>query len=179
MSGIERLVKDYGERAFQFAFRLTGNADDARELVQESYYRVLRNWERYDTSQPLENWFFSILRHVFLDGLRKFDKQGNVASLDAPVEDARDKSYDEVLEDRADRVLEALERQESVRAVRDAMERLTAEHRGVLTLADLEGLSYEEISQVLDCPVGTVRSRVSRARLALKRVLLEEAGIRD
>jgi RNA polymerase sigma-70 factor (ECF subfamily) len=47
----------------------------------------------------------------------------------------------------------------------------------VLTLADLEGLSYEEIGQVLDCPVGTVRSRVSRARLALKRALLEEAGI--
>ena len=177
MSGIERLVQDYGERAFQFAYRLTGNADEARELVQEAFYRVLRNWERYDQSQPLENWFFSILRHVFLDGLRKFEK-GNLVSLDVAVE-AAEKGYDEVVEDRADRVLEALERQESVRQVRQAMDRLTADHRGVLTLADLEGLSYEEIGRVLDCPVGTVRSRVSRARLALKSLLLEEAGICD
>jgi RNA polymerase sigma-70 factor (ECF subfamily) len=176
-AGMERLVTEYGERAFQFAYRLTGNAEDARELVQEAFYRVLRNWDGYDHNQPLENWFFTILRHLFLDGLRRYDR-ANVLSLDAPQEEA-DEEFAEILEDRADVLLEALEREESGRSVRRAFQRLTAEHRAALTLADLDGMTYEEIAKVLRCPVGTVRSRVSRARDALKRLLTRGVAVRD
>lgn len=174
---IERLVQEYGERAFQFAYRLTGNVGEAKELTQEAFYRALKNWESYDHSQPVDHWFFTILRNLFLDGLKRFDKT-NVLSLDMPAEDAEE-DYAEILEERSDRILETLEREESGKKVREALERLTAEHRAVLTLADLEGLPYEDIAKVIRCPVGTVRSRVSRARNALKRQLLQEAGIRD
>jgi RNA polymerase sigma-70 factor (ECF subfamily) len=142
--GIERLVEEYGERAYQFAFRMTNSQEQARELVQEAFYRVLRNWERYDRSQPLDHWFFSILRHLFVDGVRRFEKL-NVVSIDAPAEESG-QPYDEILEDQAERLLERLEREESGTAVRRALERLTAEHRAVLMLADVEGLSYEQIS---------------------------------
>lgn len=176
-AGMERLVEDYGERAFQFAYRLTGNADDAKELVQEAFYKVLRNWEGYDRSQPLENWFFTILRHLFLDGLKRFER-ANVLSLDSPAEEPGEEFADRI-EDRADLLLEALEREESGRTVRLAVAGLSRQHRAVLMLADLDGLSYEEIAKVIRCPVGTVRSRVSRAREALKRLITREAVSRD
>ena len=175
--GFESLVGEYGERAFQFAYRLTNNVEEARELVQEAFCRAFSRWDSYDRALPIQNWFFAILRHVFLDGLRKFESS-NLLSLDEPEEKTRE-DYAEILEDRSDRVLETLEREESGRTVREAMDRLSREHRAVLTLADVEGLSYEDIASVIRCPVGTVRSRVSRARNALKRRLLREVGIRD
>lgn len=182
MPSFERLVEEYGERAFQYAYRLTGNVDDAKDLVQEVFCRALRNWRGYDDSQPVENWFFTILRNLYLDGVRRLERRPTV-SLDAPAEDGEPGSdgYDEIAENRADRVLEALEREESAVTVRAALKRLKPEHRAVLTLADVEGFAYEKIARVLRCPVGTVRSRVSRARNALKAVLTEEAlaGDRD
>ncbi|MBI5201108.1 MAG: RNA polymerase sigma factor [Elusimicrobia bacterium] len=174
----ESLVTEYGERAYQFAYRLTNNIEEARELVQEAYCRALSRWGKYDTAMPLENWFFAILRNVFLDGLRKYEAE-HVLSLNEADEDSQS-DYAEILEDRSERLLEALEREESGKTVRSAMDRLSKEHRAVLSLADVEGLSYEEIGKVLGCPVGTVRSRVARARAALKRKLVwREVGIRD
>lgn len=174
---MERLVRDYGERAFQFAFRLAGNAEDAGEIVQEAFFRVLRHWGRYDPDQPLENWFFAILRRVFLDSMRRGGRRRAV-SLDAPAGDGAS-TYDEIIEDRSDRVLESLEREESGRKVRGALERLPVDQRAILFLIDVEGLRYEEAARVLDCPIGTVRSRVSRARNGLRSLLLEEAEACD
>ncbi len=175
--GFESLVGEYGERAFQFAYRLTNNVEDARELVQEAFCRAFSRWESYDRALPIQNWFFAILRHVFLDGLKRFDAS-NLLSLDEPEEESKE-DYAEILEDRSDRLLETLEREESGRKVREALLRLSREHRAVLMLADVEGMSYEDIAKVLHCPVGTVRSRVSRARNALKKRLVREVGIRD
>lgn len=173
----EGLVGEYGERAFQFAYRLTNNAEDAREVVQEAFCRAFNGWATFDREQPVQNWLFTILRNVFLDGVKRFEK-GNVLSLDEPEEDSRS-DYAEILEDRSDRLLETLEREESGRTVREALRDMSREHRAVLTLADVEGLAYEDIARVIRCPVGTVRSRVSRARAALKRRLVQEVGIRD
>ncbi len=176
-SALERLVRDYGERAFQFAYRLTGNIDQAKEVVQETYYRVLKNWDKYDSSQPLENWFFSILRHVFLDCVRSCE-HSRFLSLDAATEESEESALDALADDRDERILDALERQESAQAVKRALGRLTVEHRAVLTLCDLESMPYDQIAAVIGCPIGTVRSRVNRARSALRALLLRGAEVR-
>ena len=68
MAELERFIREYAERAFQFAFRLCGNAEQAKELTQEAFFRLIRKWDQYDPSQPLEGWFLTVLRNVYYDG---------------------------------------------------------------------------------------------------------------
>lgn len=170
----EAFVSEYGERAFQFAYRLSGNVEEAKDLVQEAFFRVLRSWQSYDGSRSLDAWFFTILRNVFLDGRKRYERRHGV-SLDAPAggRDGECSRLAELLPDEEEAVLDRLQRAETARFVREALEELPYDHRTVLTLCDMEGLSYEEISNVLDVPVGTVRSRISRARDSLARRLAD------
>lgn len=172
---LARLVREYGERAFRCAWRLTGNAEEARDLVQEAYRRVLDRWDRYDSSLPLENWFFTILRHLFLDAARRRGRRREV-SLEALLDGEEDGSFrvGDRISDSEEGLLRALERRETQVSVRRALDMLRHEHRAVLVLCDMEGMRYEDIARVLGCPVGTVRSRISRARTALKRSLAAE-----
>ena len=170
---IERFVEDYADRGFQFALHLCGNVEEAKELVQEAFVRAIDKWETYDSTQPLENWFLTILRNLYFDGLRRYERRHGL-SLDAPHPDSG-RAFSEVLADRAEEpLLVRLERQEASEAVLAALERLSPEHRAVLTLGDMEGLGYEELASVLDCPLGTVRSRLFRARAAFKKALLSQ-----
>lgn len=174
---IERFIAEYSERAYQCAYHFCGNADEAKELVQEAFFRAIRRWEQYDASQPLENWFLTILRNLYYDGLKRFERRG-VVSLDAPRDaeagDEGEAFGDVMADEREGELLARLEREESAQDVRAALEALSPEHRAILTLCDVQGLGYHELTQVLDCPLGTVRSRLSRARSALKRKLLEQ-----
>ncbi|MBI4375577.1 MAG: sigma-70 family RNA polymerase sigma factor [Elusimicrobia bacterium] len=172
---IERFIKEYAERGFQFAYHLCGNPEEAKELVQEALVKVMLKWRLYDQSQPLENWFLTILRNVYYDGLKRYERRHSL-SLDASVGGDPDRpGLHEVLADRTQEDLTAqLERQELRSALGAALSRLKPEHRAIITLCDMEGLGYEEIAAVLDCPLGTVRSRLWRARAELKKRLLEE-----
>jgi RNA polymerase sigma-70 factor, ECF subfamily len=174
---LERFIEDYAEQGFQFAFHLCGNVEDARELVQETFFRLIRKWDQYDHSQPLESWFVVILRNIYFDGTRKYDKK-HFVSLDAPSggEEGGSQAFSEIVADaREDDLLGALERQEKAEAVREALQSLSPEHRAILDLSDLQGLKYVEIMEVLDCSLGTVRSRLFRAREAFRKALLERS----
>ena len=171
---IERFVEQYADKGYQFAFHLCGNPEDAKELVQEAFVRVIAKWETYNSEQPLENWFLSILRNLYFDGLRRYERRRAV-SLDAPVPDHEGESFADLLVDtREEGLLGRLERQEASCQVQRALAALSPEHRAILTLIDVDGLGYEQVTEVLDCPLGTVRSRISRARDALKRALLTQ-----
>ncbi|MFA6029420.1 MAG: RNA polymerase sigma factor [Elusimicrobiota bacterium] len=172
----EQFVRSHGERAFRFAYRLAGDAEEAKEVVQDAFFRLFRTWECYDPSQPLEAWFTVILRNVFLDGRRRYERRHTVP-LDEGPRDGEEEGRTRALGDGEPPLLEVLEREEVSARVRAALERLEYDHRTVLTLCDMEGCSYEEISRVVDVPVGTVRSRLSRAREALRRELLSEEGV--
>lgn len=172
------LIRDYGERAFKFAYRLTGDVEEAKDLVQEAYRKVLSRWETFDPDEPLANWFFTILRHLYLDGSRRA-KTRDIVSLDSPIGgDAQEPLTVGDAVAGPEEVLEALERRESREAVRRALAALPRDQRATVMLCDGEGLSYEEIGRVLGCPPGTVRSRLSRARVAL-RALLEKEVVND
>ncbi|OGR58302.1 MAG: hypothetical protein A2X36_06570 [Elusimicrobia bacterium GWA2_69_24] len=174
---LERLIREYGDRAFQFAFRLSGNVEESKDLVQDAFFRVLRSWGSYDAARSLDAWFFRILRNVFLDARKKYETLHGV-SLDAgPAGVAEeDLTYGDLLPDGEAAFLDALERSESIEKVQRTLAALSYEHRVVLSLCDMDGLNYEEISKVLDIPIGTVRSRVSRARIAFKRRLAVRLG---
>lgn len=171
---LERFIKDYSERGYRFAWRLSGNEEDAKELVQEAFLRAIKAWDQYDSSKPLEAWFLTILRHVYVDGVKRYDRRNSV-SLDAPLSgEMEGMTFADALPDaREEAMLSRLERREASEEVQAVLAGLSLEHRTILTLCDMQGLSYEEICRVLDAPLGTVRSRINRARAAFKRRMME------
>ncbi len=171
----ERLIREYSERAFQFAYRLSHNPEEAKDCVQEAFFRVLRSWEKYDETRSLEAWFFTILRHVFLDGRRRYERRMGV-SLDASIvsEGGEAGTFLDLLPAEEEGMLQRLERREAGEAVHRVLDAMSYEHRVVLTLCDMEAMNYEEIAQVLDVPAGTVRSRISRARQAFRRKMVRD-----
>lgn len=172
-NGIDRFIEEYGQAAFDFAYSLCADVEEAKELVQEAFFRAFRGKEGYDPNRRLEAWFCTILRHLYTDGLRLYETRYTV-SLDQAAGDSSP------LADRLpgddQQALDILERQETARLVRRAMESLTLEQRAILSLCDLQGLSYDKIGEILDLPPGTVRSRINRSRAALRQKLLRLAG---
>ena len=172
---LERFVAEFSERGFQFACGLCGNEEEAKELTQEAFCRVFRSWEQYDSSQPLDTWFLTILRHLYVDSTKRYERRFSVSMDASLVRDGDDgeKFSDHMSDAREESVLDRLSREEMAREVRRALASLSPDHKAVLTLCDVEGLNYDQIAEVIGCPVGTVRSRINRAREILKRKLLE------
>ena len=169
---LERFVEQYADRAYRFAYGLCGNEPDARELVQEAFVKVFDRAALYDESQPLESWFLTVLKNVFRDGVRRWERRSRV-SLDIPLGGEGLSVADAVGDPRDEPPLDRLEREEDLARLRGAIRSLPPPDRGVLMLVDVEGLRYEEAGRVLGWPLNTVRSRVFRARAAVRKTLAE------
>lgn len=169
---LERFVDDFGDHAYGFAFSLCGNEPEARDLVQEAFVKLFDRAGQFDAAQSLESWFMTILKNLFLDGRRRWERKYGVP-LDAPIGDGQLTVADAVADRRDEAILDKLERAECSKLVRRALGRLSPQLRATINLIDVNGLGYEEAAKVMDCPLNTVRSRISRARLELREKLLE------
>ena len=156
----EDVAQRYGRKIYTFAYRLTGDPDDAADLVQDVLLRVRKGLDSY-TPGSFEGWLWRITRNAFLDGVRKKKRrpttplpEGDHVSLGSSP------SPDEVLA--------------SVRLsddVQSALLKLPYDFREAVVLCDVVGLTYEEIAEATDAPVGTVRSRIHRGRSMLRGML--------
>jgi RNA polymerase sigma-70 factor (ECF subfamily) len=173
----ETFVDEYADRAYGFAFGLCGNEPEARELTQEAFVRIFDRAEQYDEGLSLETWFLTVLKNVFRDSLRRMDRRTKV-SLDAPIGDDGLTVADAVADENEEALLDRLERLENAERLRKAMEKLSPDARAIVALIDMQGLGYEEAAEALGLPLGTVRSRLNRARDVLKRRLLVMEGMR-
>jgi RNA polymerase sigma-70 factor, ECF subfamily len=169
---LERFVDEFGDHAYSFAFGLCGNEADAKELVQNAFVKIFDKAENFDSSQSLESWYMTVLKNLFLDGRRSWDRKRGV-SLDEPMGEDGLTVADCVADEREEALLDRLERSEESERVRRALAGLAKDSRAVLMMIDVNGMGYEEAARALDWPLGTVRSRVSRARAALRTRLLE------
>ena len=174
---LEEFLRKSGERAYQYAYRLSGNCDEAHELVQDAMYRVTRAWDRYKTRKSLHCWFFVILRNAFKDSRRRHGARGSL-SFDLPLEGTEGDSLADVIPD-TESLPAGLEREETVSRVRGALAALTPEHRTILKLCDMDGKGYDDIARTLGVPMGTVRSRIFRARQALRTQSPELAALAE
>lgn len=165
-AAFERLVVRYSRHVYAVAYRLTGNAADAKDLSQEAFVRVWRAWSRIDPEARLEGWLYQIVKNLYIDLLRR--RRGpRVHSLDEPMATAEGAMARERPDPNADvegTVLDAT----VDRRIQEALLALSPELRMVAVLADVEGYGYEEIAKMLEIPVGTVKSRLHRARHALR-----------
>jgi RNA polymerase sigma-70 factor (ECF subfamily) len=160
----EETVLPHREALYGHALALTHNADEAEDLVQETTLRALRGFESFRADGPVRAWLLTILRNLFINGYRTRVRTPRAVSLDAldnpdplvPVEPGPERQVFSRLEN------EALSR---------AVANLPSDYQEVLVLSDMRGLSYQEISEHLGVPIGTVRSRLSRARGRVRRAL--------
>ena len=165
----EAIVQRYARHVYNIAYRMAGNEADARDLVQEAFLRVYRALRRVEPDAPLERWLYRIVSNLHIDLLRKRPRT-RVESLDAPVETARGEVSREIadLESSPEAILD---REQLDVAIQRALGTLPQELRLVVVLSDIEGLAYEEIATMLRIPLGTVKSRLHRARQALQQRL--------
>lgn len=167
IEAFEALVTRYGQQIHNIAYRMAGNDADAKDLTQEAFLRVFRAFRRIDPAANLESWLYRIVTNLYIDMLRRQPK-ARVESLDVPFPTAKG---GEVIREVADEAAgpEAVMLQMHLDAdIQAALLSLHPELCAVVVLCDIEGYSYEEIGEMLKIPVGTVKSRLHRARKALQ-----------
>lgn len=167
IEAFEGLLERYGRRIYQIAYRMAGNEADAKDLTQEAFIRVYRAFSRIDPQAKLESWLYRIVTNLYIDMLRRRPK-ARIESLDAPLVTAKgDEVTREVPDESADPEETVLNAQLDA-DIQRALAALSVDLRMVVVLSDIEGRSYEEISETLRIPVGTVKSRLHRARRMLQ-----------
>lgn len=153
---------------YNFAFRLTFDEDDAKDLVQDTYLKAFRFINSFEQGTNAKAWLFRILKNSFINDYRKKSKQP--AKVDyQEVEtyyNSDDVDYSITSDLRVDAVKDMLGDE-----ISNALNSLAVDFRTVIILCDLEGFTYEEMAKILDIPIGTVRSRLHRARNLLKEKL--------
>lgn len=163
---LEQAIERYGKATYTFAFRLTHNEADARDLTQEAFIRVYRAWRSFVPGTSFLSWIYRIVTNLHRDELRR----------------RKGRYQEEIPEDNAPQQFSG-ERPLAVTPIEDyvegqlseplalSLEQLSADQRQVITLADIEEYSYQEIAEIMGCSIGTVRSRLHRARALLRRLL--------
>ena len=153
----------------RFARRLTGDTSAAEDLAQEAVVEAFRAFDRYRPGTYFDRWLYRIMSRTYIDTVRRRRRRPTV-SLDAPSAadgDARILSLGDSSQDPQ----ELTEKASLDGAIQAALDRLPQDFRSAVVLADIEGLSYDEVADALGCPVGTVRSRLHRARQVLRGAL--------
>ena len=167
----DALIDTHANKAYSFALGLCGNEEDAKELVQEAFAKALERIDRHDPTQPFEAWFLTVLKHLYVDGTRRYERRYG-QDLDKVIGPFGLTVADAITDGRELSLPDRMEREEISKLVRRALRALNPEARAVLLMVDLDGRTYEEVAQVMNCPLNTVRSRIVRARIALRERLL-------
>jgi len=164
-AAFEILVRENEGRVFGLLYSLTGNAEEARDLTQDTFIRVYRRLHLYDPQRPFMGWLFAVARNIYRDSMRRRKKTLSLEKLD---EDGT-----LTLQDREVDAETAAIESESYSRVWEALQRLDPEQREILVLKDISDLSYADIAGILNVPEGTVASRVYYARRAIRNLLIE------
>jgi RNA polymerase sigma-70 factor (ECF subfamily) len=171
-----QIVVLYQDRLYNALLRMVGEPEEARELVQETFTRALMKLSSFRGEAGPYTWLFRIGVNLAISQLRK-NRRHRVFSLDRPSgangrddagEDQASSLLDRVARDRGPAPSESLEATERNQQVLAALGRLDSEYRAVLVMRDIEGFDYQQMAQMLELPLGTLKSRLFRARLALR-----------
>ena len=168
----EREALPHSDLLYNYALRMTNNSADAEDLVQETYLKAFRFWDSFEQGTNIRAWLFRILKNSHINRYRKAVRQPETVEYNdstslyartpestAGPRDLQDSIFSNLLDDE----------------IAGAIASLPVEFRTVVILCDVEGLTYEEVSEFVECPLGTVRSRLHRGRALLRGALGEYA----
>ena len=168
-----QLMHDNEKRIYNLTLRMTGNPEDAMDLAQEAFLNAWRGLKFFKGDSAFSTWVYRLASNACIDHLRRQKRRQDI-SVPMPVNDEDDSTPD--IPDERFQPEQELERQELRRAVAEGLEQLSDEHRQVLVMREINGLSYQEIGGILDLEAGTVKSRIARARNSLRKILVERGN---
>jgi RNA polymerase sigma-70 factor (ECF subfamily) len=157
----EELIQGYRQRVFRLAFGMLRNREDAEDLTQEIFVKAFLSIHKFDERSSFSTWLHSVAVHACLDELRKRKARAPARGLDEIEE----------ISDGKDSVQAAAEKRAAAEVLKEALEKLEPEARHLLSLRDADGLSYQEIAECMRLKLGTVKSKIKRARMALRKLL--------
>lgn len=167
----DTLVRKYQEKAYVYAFRLTRNSESAADVVGDAFLRIHNALPNFKGQSSFKTWLYRILTNCYLD-LRKRERARPHGSLDAMLETAEGEMGQQI-PDEAPTPEEEAQRRARGDALQAALATMPEYQRAMIVMYHAEDLSYEEMAAALDLPVGTVKSRLNRARLGLRDHLLK------
>lgn len=169
LSAFDDLVRRYEKQVYNFAYRLTQNYDDANDIATDAFIKIYNSIESFRGDANFSTWLFRIVTNLFLDWRKRSKAHMNIP-LDEYI-DLEESTVTRQIEDPSPSPLELLEASERFGVLERAINDLPEYQRIMVFLYHTQGQSYEEIAQVIGLPIGTVKSRLNRARLALRKKL--------
>jgi RNA polymerase sigma-70 factor (ECF subfamily) len=170
----EAAAMPFVDALYNTAYRMTRNSEDAEDLVQETYLKAYRYYDKFEEGTNFKAWLFKIMKNTFINNYRKKQQAptlSDFAEIEESFENQVSEDASKQMKNPEDELLENVLDED----VQQALDKLPPDYRMVVLLADLEGFSYKEIAEILDVPVGTVMSRLYRGRRLLEAAMLEFA----
>ena len=169
-AAFSELVRMYENKAYHLALRMCGNAEDAGDVAQDAFLAAWRGLPSFRGEAGFSTWLYRLVSNAAIDHLRRTKHQRGSVSLD-------DEELNIDTIDTAPGPQDSAEGAELQRVVQDGLNRLGDDHRTVLVMREVQELSYEEIARALEIDMGTVKSRISRARNALRKILIKSGNL--
>lgn len=171
MAAFEELILRHEKIVYNLALRMMKHEEDARDISQEVFLKAYRSLPHFDERSAFSTWLYRITHNTCIDEIRR--RKGKQSySLEEEME-GEDGSMQRQIADTGDTPEGSILRAEQKKEILAALDMLSAEHRAVIILRDVKGFSYEEIAEIAGVSLGTVKSRISRARNQLKKEILE------
>lgn len=171
IQAFETLILTYEKMVYNIAFRMLQHSEDARDISQEVFLKAYRSLANFDGKSKFSTWLYRIAVNTCIDEIRK--QKGRLTySLEEELE-STEGSYQKQFADAGQTPEDSLLHLEMQKEVVDALNTLSEEHRTVVVLRDIQGFSYEEIAKMTNTTLGTVKSRIARARSQLKNTILK------
>ena len=169
-SAFNEVVSRYKSKVYSYIYRMTGSSDDAEDLTQEVFIRMYTSIDSFRSQSSLSTWLFRIASNLCIDRFRRSKTRTPAYSLDEPILGNDSESGHEIPDSTYEpqRLLENTEMAEQIQL---SLAQLPEKLRAAVILHDVEGLPYEEIAQIVGCPLGTVKSRLFNARMQLREKL--------
>lgn len=172
VESFEKLIEKYQAIAFNIAYRMVGNIEDARDMAQEAIIKVYRSLKKFRGDSNFSTWFYRIVINNCIDMIR-INNKFQTFSIDKSII-TEEGSYCFEMTDNKNLPDEIVVKKERKEIVQGAIKQLPEKYRIMIVLRDLQDFTYGEISEITECPVRTVKSRISRGRLLLKELLKKE-----
>jgi len=169
MDSFTLLVEQFQDRAYAIAYGVMGNSHDAFDMVQESFIKIFKNINMFNFKSSFNTWLYRIVKNTCIDELRKKNKKKTV-SYDATFNN-NDELLNYQFEDENSNIENIIENNEKKQLIEKAINQLSYNQRVVVVLADIKGYDYKEICKLLDLNIGTVKSRISRGRTNLAKII--------
>ncbi len=164
------LIERYQNKAYAISIKIVQNHDDALDCVQDAFIKAFKSLDQFNFQSSFNTWLYRIVTNTSLDLLRKNKRYQNNVPIEKPITDDDDEYYLQIEDEKAD-VETIVQSNDTVQAVRYAINELSEDFRKVIILFEIEQFSLAEVSQILNVPIGTVKSRLFRARDKLALIL--------